>query len=85
MACLVDNCSAHTHVEGPKNICLYFLLANTMPVFQPCDMGMIRAPKVYRMHEKIIDIIDDKKMDTSGHEVVKSIQVLHAMHKLSGA
>ena len=45
---LVDNCSAHPkHVEGLRNIELFFLSPNTTSKIQPYDAGIIRA---FKMH-----------------------------------
>lgn len=42
---LLDNCTAHPHVNGLKFIKLVFLPANTTSVLQPMDQGVIRSLK----------------------------------------
>ena len=41
IALLVDNCSAHGHVEGLTQITVVRLPANTTSILQPCDIGVI--------------------------------------------
>ena len=57
----MDNCTAHSSVEGLKYIGQ--LPPNTTLLIQPCDMGGIRTLKVYFRHEmraRIIDINEDE-------------------------
>ena len=85
---LLDNCSAHTAVEGLKNFIVQFLPANTTSVLQPCDMGIIKTLKAYFRHEmrqKIIDIIDDAEVDLFAQEAAKWINMLEAMYMISRA
>lgn len=42
---LLDNCTAHPHIQGLKAIRLVFLPANTTSVLQPMDQGVIRSLK----------------------------------------
>ena len=45
IALIVDNCPAHSKVEGLKAIDLIFLPPNTTPKTQPMDQGIIRSLK----------------------------------------
>ncbi|XP_052074066.1 tigger transposable element-derived protein 4-like [Mytilus californianus] len=47
VAMIVDNCPAHPHVKGLKNIKLVFLPPNTTSKTQPCDQGIIQNLKVH--------------------------------------
>lgn len=88
---LADNCSAHTRVEGLRNITLRFLPPNTTSVLQPCDQGIIRSLKAFfrtAIRREILQIIQDLVEDDEtgmrlAHNVVKKIDVLQAMEMLS--
>ena len=41
IALVVDNCTAHSDVEGVKCIEIVNLPSNTISLIQPCDMGLI--------------------------------------------
>jgi len=85
---LVDNCSAHTQVDGLKSITVKFLPPNTTSVLQPCDMGIIRTLKAYFRHQlrqNIIDTIDDSQEELVANEVVKKVTLLDTMNMLDVA
>ena len=44
---LNDNCTALVKKVLLKAIKIFFLLANTTSLLQPCDQGLIRTLKVY--------------------------------------
>lgn len=44
---LLDNCTAHPHIQGLRSIRLVFLPANTTSVLQPMDQGVIRSLKCH--------------------------------------
>ena len=47
VAMVIDNCPAHPHVRGLKNVTLIFLPPNTTSKTQPCDQGIIQNLKVH--------------------------------------
>ncbi|XP_047125547.1 tigger transposable element-derived protein 4-like [Hydra vulgaris] len=51
IALLVDNCSAHPHIEGLSNINLIFFPLNTTSVLQPMDQDVIRSLKAHYRHK----------------------------------
>nr|XP_047142814.1 tigger transposable element-derived protein 4-like [Hydra vulgaris] len=55
VALLVDNCSAHPHIEGLSNINLIFFPPNTTSVLQPMDQGVIRSLKAHYRHKIVRD------------------------------
>ena len=60
---VVDNCTAHSHVEGLKCSEIVKLPPNTTSPIQSCDMGVIRTLKAhfrYEMQSRIIDTIEDE-------------------------
>jgi hypothetical protein len=77
---IVDNCSAHPHVEGLKAIRLVFLPPNSTSITQPMDQGIIRNLKVlYRksLTKKKLTYIEMDKQYTE--------DLLGAMHALKKA
>ena len=44
---IVDNCSAHPHLDNLTNIDLVFFPPNTTAMTQPCDQGIIWSLKVH--------------------------------------
>ena len=80
---LVDNCSAHPHVEL-SHIRLEFLPPNTTSLIQSLDMGIIKNFKtLYRQRvvSRIIESIDNRVIspDQTSAEISKQINVLHAI------
>ena len=63
IALIIDNCTAHPHVENLKWVELIFLPPNTTSKTQPMDQGIIRALKAkYRSLavRKMIKALDEK-------------------------
>ena len=50
---LVDNCTAHPHIDTQKNIRLEFLPANTTSLIQPMDQGVIKNLKTFYRKELV--------------------------------
>ena len=50
---LVDNCTAHPHIDTLKNIRLEFLPANTTSLIQPMDQGVIKNLKTFYRKELV--------------------------------
>ena len=68
IALIIDNCTAHPHVEQLASIELIFLPPNTTSHTQPMDQGVIRALKAkYRSLavRKLIAALEKKKSCTS--------------------
>ncbi|XP_065642520.1 tigger transposable element-derived protein 6-like [Hydra vulgaris] len=78
VALLVDNCSAHPHIEGLSNINLIFSPPNTTSVLQPMDQGVIRSLKAHYRH-KIVRLCI-KAVDNN--EPMPKIFILQAMKDL---
>nr|XP_047142836.1 tigger transposable element-derived protein 4-like [Hydra vulgaris] len=78
VALLVDNCSAHPHIEGLSNINLIFFPPNTTSVLQPMDQGVIRSLKAHYRH-KIVRLCI-KAVDNN--ELMPKISILQAMKDL---
>ncbi|XP_065642738.1 tigger transposable element-derived protein 4-like [Hydra vulgaris] len=78
VALLVDNCSAHPHIEGLSNINLIFFPPNTTSVLQPMDQGVIRSLKAQYRH-KIVRLCI-KAVDKN--EPMPKISILQAMKDL---
>ncbi|XP_065650656.1 tigger transposable element-derived protein 4-like [Hydra vulgaris] len=78
VALLVDNCSAHPHIEGLSNINLIFFPPNTTSVLQPMDQGVIRSLKAHYRH-KIVRLCI-KAVDNN--EPMPKISILQAMKDL---
>ena len=68
IAMIVDNCSAHPHIDGLVSIKLVFLPPNTTSKLQPCDQGIIKTFKTLyrkRVLKKFISEYDDTgRLDT---------------------
>ncbi|XP_047139139.1 tigger transposable element-derived protein 4-like [Hydra vulgaris] len=78
VALLVDNCSAHPHIEGLSNINLIFFPPNTIFVLQPMDQGVIRSLKAHYRHKIVrlcIKAVDNNKP-------MPKISILQAMKDL---
>ena len=70
---IVDNCPAHSIVDGLKAIELIFLPPNTTSKTQPMDQGVIRSLKEFYRHsiiKRYITNIDGGKSPT-GHDFAK--------------
>ncbi|XP_065672149.1 tigger transposable element-derived protein 4-like [Hydra vulgaris] len=78
VALLVDNCSAHPHIEGLSNINLIFFPPNTTSVLQPMDQGVIRSLKAHYRH-KIVRLCI-KAVDNN--EPMPKISIFQAMKDL---
>ncbi|XP_065667946.1 tigger transposable element-derived protein 4-like [Hydra vulgaris] len=78
VALLVDNCSAHPHIEGLSNINQIFFPPNTTSVLQPMDQGVIRSLKAHYRH-KIVRLCI-KAVDNN--EPMPKISILQAMKDL---
>ncbi|XP_065674039.1 tigger transposable element-derived protein 4-like [Hydra vulgaris] len=78
VALLVDNCSAHPHIEGLSNINLIFFPPNTTSVLQPMDQGVIRSLKAHYRHKIVCLCI--KAVDNN--EPMPKISILQAMKDL---
>ena len=81
IALIIDNCSAHPHIDNLKAINLVFLPPNTTSKTQPMDQGVIRSTKAhYRSGcvRKFINAIDNNKP-------MPTITVLDAMVLLTKA
>ena len=81
IALIVDNCTAHPHVERLQSINLIFLPPNTTCKTQPMDQGVIRATKAYYRAitvQKFIEAIDTKKP-------LPDLSILDAMNILVAA
>ena len=50
---LVDNCTAHPHIDTLKNIRLEFLPANTTSLIQPMGQGVIKNLKTFYRKELV--------------------------------
>jgi hypothetical protein len=74
---LVDNCKAHKNNSLLKNIIVIFLPANTTPLIQPCDQGIIRAFKAHYRRERFarktatLDDLQDRS-DAFGTNVMEA-------------
>ncbi|XP_065645611.1 tigger transposable element-derived protein 4-like [Hydra vulgaris] len=75
VALLVNNCSAHPHIEGLSNINLIFSPPNTSSVLQPMDQGVIRSLKAHYRH-KIVRLCI-KAVDNN--EPMPKISILQGM------
>ncbi|XP_065662532.1 tigger transposable element-derived protein 4-like [Hydra vulgaris] len=78
VALLVDNCSAHPHIEGLSNISLIFFPPNTTSVLQPMDQGVIRSLKAHYRH-KIVRLCIKA---VENNEPMPKISILQAMKDL---
>ncbi|XP_065671797.1 tigger transposable element-derived protein 4-like [Hydra vulgaris] len=78
VALLVDNCSAHPHIEGLSNINQMFFPPNTTSVLQPMDQGVIRSLKAHYRHKTVRLCI--KAVDNN--EPMPKISILQAMKDL---
>ncbi|XP_047129756.1 tigger transposable element-derived protein 4-like [Hydra vulgaris] len=78
VALLVNNCSAHPHIEGLCNINLIFFPPNTTSVLQPMDQGVIRSLKAHYRH-KIVRLCI-KAVDNN--ELMPKLSILQAMKDL---
>lgn len=82
---LVDNCTAHPHLDNLKNIQLEYLPTNTTSLVQPMDMGIIKNLKtLYRtkLVNYILDCIDENLFtsNTTAMEISSKISILQAIH-----
>ena len=75
---IVDNCSAHPHVEGLQAVELIFLPPNTTPKLQPMDQGVIRSLKA-KYRSAVVKLYINRI--ESGQELPK-ISILDAMEFL---
>ena len=50
---LVDNCPAHKTSREYSHVKVVFLPANTTPILQPCDQGIIRAFKAHYQSRRL--------------------------------
>lgn len=81
IALIIDNCTAHPHVQNLKWIELIFLPPNTTSHTQPMDQGIIRALKAkYRSHavRKLINALEK-------NEPIPKFSILSAMYMLKKA
>ena len=81
IALIIDNCTAHPHVENLKWVVLIFLPPNTTSHTQPMDQGIIRALKAkYRSLavRKLILALEEK-------EPIPKFSILSAMYTLKKA
>ena len=65
---LVDNYTAHPHIDMLKNIWLEFLPANTTSLIQPMDQGVIKNLKTFYRKELVqmtVAAIDDNLASSS--------------------
>ena len=85
---LVDNCTAHPHLECLTNIRLEFLPANTTSLIQPMDQGVIKNLKTWYRKELVlitIAAIEDSIVSTSctAIEVSSKVSILDAIRLLA--
>jgi hypothetical protein len=83
---LVDNSTAHSNNSLLKNIKVIFFLANTTPLIQPCDQGIISAFKAHyqrEMRARIIAELGDIQDRSNASAVAKNISLLDALHLLA--
>lgn len=81
IALIIDNCTAHPHLENLKWVELIFLPPNTTSHTQPMDQGIIRALKAkYRSLavSKLIKALEKK-------EPIPKFSILSAMYMLKKA
>ena len=81
IALIVDNCTAHPHMERLQSINLIFLPPNTTCKTQPMDQGVIRATKAYYRAitvQNFMEAIDAKKP-------LPDLSILDAMNILVAA
>lgn len=62
---LVDNCTAHPHLENLRCIKLVFLPPNTTSVLQPMDQGVIRSLKSHYRKQLLMRVLEkyDENME----------------------
>ena len=85
---MVDNCTAHPHLDSLTNIRLEFLPANTMSLIQPMDQGVIKNLKTFYRKELVqitIAAIDDSVLSASctAIEVSSKVSILDAIRFLA--
>ena len=58
IAIVIDNCPAHPHITGLKNVKLVFLPPNTTAKLQPMDQGVIQNLKTHYRHHMITALLE---------------------------
>ena len=76
---IIDNCTAHPHVENLERIELIFLPLNTTSVTQPMDQGIIRSVKAKYRSLAVRKLISALERKTP----LPTISILSAMIMLS--
>ena len=78
VALVIDNCSAHPHIENLKSIKLFFLPPNTTSITQPMNQGVIRSLKAKYRKNMVRKIIRSSKKNNALPEVsiLKARQIL---------
>ena len=78
VALVIDNCSAHPHIENLKSIKLFFLPPNTTSITQPMNQGVIRSLKAKYPKNMVRKIIRSSKKNNALPEVsiLKARQIL---------
>ena len=76
---VVDDCPAHhRNIEGLQNVELFFLPPNMTSKIQPCDVGIIRAFKIYyhkRFYRRILEGYEVGQTDLGKINVSDAINI----------
>ena len=78
IALIIDNCTAHPHVEQLNSIELIFLPPNTKSYTQPMDQGIIRNLKAKYCIQKLIAALE-KENPVPTISILSAVAIKHVL------